>query len=224
MRGGSVLPALTPRMPPQPIFSRSALPNTSTCRPRSRATSSAISAMRVGGQFLGRRVGQVAREHRGRGHRLAGLRARCFRFRALGGRHQRELLEGYAGLLALQLLVAVAREQHAFGDGLRGRRRRDTAGDIGEAGRQMRLPGCGARERGGRITQLGDIEAGIADADRNDDRLSCPLESPGSGPACPRSPRPRARRGRARSVAVPLPSIRRRRRRRWRSTAPSGQR
>ncbi len=36
----------------------------------------------------------------------------------------------------------------------------------------MRLPGCGAREGGGRITQLGDIEAGIADAYRNHDRLS----------------------------------------------------
>ncbi len=46
MRGGSVLPALTPRMPPQPSFSSSDLPNTSICRPRSRATSSAISAMR----------------------------------------------------------------------------------------------------------------------------------------------------------------------------------
>ena len=126
----------------------------------------------LGRQLHGRRIGEVARKHRRRGHRLTELRAGRLGLLPFGRRHQRERFKRRIALLALALLVAVARQQHAFGDGLRRGRRRDAAGDVGEPGGQMRLPGRGPGECRGRVTQSGDIEAGIADAYRNDNGLS----------------------------------------------------
>jgi len=126
----------------------------------------------LGRQFHGGRIGEITRQHRCRGHRLSQLRAGRFGFLSFGGRHQRELLKRGIALLALALLVAVARQQHALGDGLRCGRRRDAAGDVREPGRQVRLPGRSPGKCCGRVTQFGHIEAGIADADRNDDGLT----------------------------------------------------
>ena len=64
MRGGSALPALTPRIPPHPRAASASASNTSTSRPAVAATEMATSASRLRGEVAGRRVGEVAGELR----------------------------------------------------------------------------------------------------------------------------------------------------------------
>ena len=70
MRGGSVLPALTPRSPPQPSSAQRVGVEHLDLEASLRADdAAATSAMPAGGEVAGRRVGEVAGELRGAGDR-----------------------------------------------------------------------------------------------------------------------------------------------------------
>ena len=130
MRGGSVLPALTPSSPPQPRAARDSASNTSTSRPDAAATAMATSAMRLavrcpGGVLARSRaswaapaVADATRSHRARRLRRASTRRRATISRSAGRRHV--LLEG---------AVAVPGEEDALDDGL--------AGDVGGHGAEI---------------------------------------------------------------------------------------
>ncbi len=69
------LPAFTPSRPPRPSFSMSFFSNTSTASPLRFATALGNVGQAFGGQVLGRRVREVAREQRGGGEHAAAFRA-----------------------------------------------------------------------------------------------------------------------------------------------------
>ena len=176
MRGGSVLPALTPRMPPQPSSRRASASNTSTFSFDVAPTAMATSAMRVAVRWPGRRVGEVARQLRRVGDDAAALGAALHRRRPRRGDDERQLAQPGGRRLPLQRAVAVAGQQDTLDDGL--------GGDVGR-----RRPGatsasvvasapCLAAARANAAAASRSVGrrqvGGVADADRDQRRPVAP--------------------------------------------------
>ena len=172
MRGSSVLPAFTPRMPPQP--------SSMSCGLVERLDLEAVPRTQLGRDVRhggcrevgGRAVGQVARDGcRPAGHHAGGDPARD-RVGVGSVEGQHELGQRLLGVLRTQGGEAVAREERALGGDLPGVRRGEVGRrhpDAEPPARARRRPGGGGRG----VAQGRPVEtAGWSGTDEHEQRLT----------------------------------------------------
>ena len=208
MRGGSVLPALTPSRPPQPRAARASASKTSICSFDAAATAVATSAMRARGEVPGRRVREVAGQlGRAGRHRAAGRAAldggarpgapaTSVISRRPAGRH-----------LLLQGAVAVAGEEDPLDD--------DLAGDVGRQRRRRRRAWWRARRacrRRGRTRPRRRAAGRVSGRRRHRCRSRPRRPPPGAGtasvwPTLPSNPIAVSDAGRGRAGVAPAPFV-----------------
>ena len=202
MRGGSVLPALTPSRPPQPSAARSSASKTSIARPDDAADGRGDVGHPARREVTGRRVGEVPGQGLGRRRRRATGDA-VARPPPSGDAPATSVTACSSGrrTLRLQRAEAVAGEQDALDDDLAGDVGRHGA-DVAERGRQRRVlrrrPGEGRRG----VAQLGGGRA------RPDRRRPRPPSRRRRGAARRASGRPCRRSRRRRAAARSSPSCR----------------